>query len=448
VAAPTLAVERESFIPYTREELVDLCLADGKLCEEGSTQFRAFAELLAAYYNFQFHGQLETLKSNFAPFDPDQVAQPGEHKKSRRTAAVTGELKADRFFAALRETLECANYRALDDMAIQEAIANSALIDLKAEVDFNDFDQVVFYYRGATPTQLTVPWLYVLKRTLQTEVFAQVVLGIKFKDADYFQGRKVKVDKLNFTPGLIYLYMYKNIPRHDLELLFPNVQLNMNLLDRLLFVLPALGAGISVLYKLSSSIVLILGLLILLTLGSDYLSWLNLNEAQVEDHTPILFAFFTLSMALGGFAYKQYSSYQTRRMKFMKDVLDTLFFKNVASSSSVFHSVIDAAEEEETKEVLLVYYHLLTSPEPLTPGLLDRKIERWLAQKGAANVNFDVERTVDHMRDISVWCGTGERKAKDSALLTVDEIGYCRPLPLPEAKRLLDRLWDNLFQYA
>jgi hypothetical protein len=52
------------------------------------------------------------------------------------------------------------------------------------------------------------------------------------------------------------------------------------------------------------------------------------------------------------------------------------------------------------------------------------------------------------MRDISVWCGQGERRADDSALLTVDEIGYCRPLPLTEAKRLLDRLWDNLFQYA
>ena len=447
MATPAVPVERESFIPYTREELVDLCLADGKLREEGSAQFRAFAELLAAYYNFQFHGQLETLKSNFAPFDPDQVEQPAAQKKRIRPA-VTGELKADRFFATLSETLECANYRALDDRAIQEAIANSALIDLKAEVDFNDFDQVVFYYRGAKPTELTVPWLYVLKRTLQTEVFAQVVLGIKFKAADYFQERKVKVDKLNFTPGLIYLYMYKNIPRHDLELLFPNVQLNMNLLDRLLFVLPAVGAGISVLYKLSSSIVLILGLLILLTLGPSYLSWISLNEAQVEDHTPILFAFFTLTVALGGFAYKQYSGYQTRRMKFMKDVLDTLFFKNVASSSSVFHSVIDAAEEEETKEVLLVYYHLLTSPEPLTPGLLDRKIEQWLAQKGAANVNFDVERTIDHMRDISVWCGQGERRADDSALLTVDEIGYCRPLPLTEAKRLLDRLWDNLFQYA
>ena len=132
----------------------------------------------------------------------------------------------------------------------------------------------------------------------------------------------------------------------------------------------------------------------------------------------------------------------------MKDVLDTLFFKNVASSSSVFHTVIDAAEEEETKEVLLVYYHLLTSPEPLTPGLLDRKIEQWLAQKGAANVNFDVERTMDHMQDISVWCGLGERRTQDSALLTVDQTGYCRPLSLDEAKRLLDRLWDNLFQYA
>lgn len=448
MATPAASVERESFIPYTREELVELCLADGKLCEEGSAQFRAFAELLAAYYNFQFHGQLETLKSNFAPFDPDQANQPTGSRKSLRPATVAGELKADRFFAALRETLECANYRALDDMAIHDAIANAALIDLKADVDFNDFEQVVFYYRGATPTELTVPWLYVLKRTLQTEVFAQVVLGIKFKEADYFQAQKVKVDKLNFTPGRIYLYMYKNIPRHDLELLFPNVKLNMNLLDRLLFFLPAVGAGISVIYKLSSSVLLILGLLVLLTLGPSYLSWLNVSEAEIQDFTPILFAFFTLSVALGGFAYKQYSGYQTRRMKFMKDVLDTLFFKNVASSSSVFHSVIDAAEEEETKEVLLVYYHLLTSPEPLTPGLLDRKIERWLEQKGAANVNFDVDRTVDHMRDISVWCGRGERRADDSALLTVDEIGYCRPLSLAEAKRLLDRLWDNLFQYA
>ncbi|MEZ4737020.1 MAG: TMEM143 family protein [Caldilineaceae bacterium] len=448
MTAPAVVVERESFIPYSREELIDLCLADGKLCEEASAQFRAFAELLAAYYNFQFHGQLEVLKRNFAPFDPDQVEQATPLKKSRRPAVVTGELKADRFFAALRETLECANYRALDDMAIHDAIANSALIDLKAEVDFNEFDQVVFYYRGATPTELTLPWLYVLKRTVKTEIFAQVVLGIKFKDADYFQERKANVEKLNFTPGLVYLYMYKNIPRYDLELLFPNVKLNMKLLDRLFFILPALGAGISVIYKLSSSIVLVLGLLVLLTMGPSYLSWVNVNEEEIKDFTPVLFAFFTLSAALGGFAYKQYSSYQARRMKFMKDVLDTLFFKNVASGSSVFHTVIDAAEEEETKEVLLVYYHLLTSPEPLTPGLLDRKIERWLEQKGAANVNFDVERTIDHMRDISVWCGIGERHAADSALLTVDEIGYCRPLSLTDAKRLLDRLWDNLFQYA
>ena len=40
----------------------------------------------------------------------------------------------------------------------------------------------------------------------------------------------------------------------------------------------------------------------------------------------------------------------------------------------------DAAEEEETKEIILVYYHLLTSPDPLTPAQLDDRIERWMEE--------------------------------------------------------------------
>lgn len=437
----TTTTDCESFIPYTREELIDLCIEDGKLAADDVPKFRAFCELLAAYYNFYFHKHLETLKANYAPFDPDN-----DRNVAALSPVVASDIKVDRFVESLRYTLECANYRELDDRAFQEAIANSALIDLKTEVDFNDFDQVVFYYRGATPTELELTRFYVWKRKIQTALFANVVLGIKFKEAGYFHAQKRKLEKLNFTPGLMYLYLYKSIPKYDLELLFPNVQLHMNLIDRLLFILPALGAGISVIYKVSSSVILVAGLILLLTMGPTAVQWIGVHEEEIQDFTPILFAFFSLTVALGGFAVKQYFGYQTRRMKYMKDVMDTLFFKNMANNTSVFHTVVDAAEEEECKEIILVYYHLLTQPGKLTAATLDATIEGWLAQKEAPTVNFDIERTIQRMCDVRITLQDGDHA--ETALVCVDEQGHCHPLTLLDAKRLLDKLWDSAFQYA
>ncbi len=434
--------ESESFIPYTREELIDLCIEDGKLANEDIPKFRAFCELLAAYYNFQFHKHLETLKANYAPFDPDNVDHTAGVPE-----VIASDIKENRFVETLRYTLECANYRELDDTAIHEAIANSALVDLKTDIDFNDFDQVVFYYRGSTPTEIDLTRLYVWKKKIRTAVFANVVLGIKFKEASYFHEQKRKMEKLNFTPGLMYLYMYKNIPKYDLELLFPNVKLDMNLIDRLLFIIPALAAGASVIFKALPNLILVIGLVLLLGLGPSYAQWVGVYEDEVKDFVPILFAFFSLSVALGGFAVKQYFGYQTRRMKFMKDVMDTLFFKNMASNASVLYTVVDAAEEEECKEIILVYYHLLTQPAELTLDALDATIEGWLAQKdGTVTVNFDITRTIARMQAVNATFGEGDTTA--IALARVDDQGHCRVLSLLDAKRLLDKIWDNAFQYA
>ncbi len=439
VVAPS---ERESFIPYSREELIDLCIEDGRLATEEIPRFRAFCDILAAHFNFQFHKQLETLKRNYAPFDPDAVEQ-----KEGVNEAVASKMHVDRFAATMREVLEAANYTQLDDMAIHEAIENTALIDLHTEVDFNDFDEVVFYYRDAKPTTIEIKRFFLWKRKVETDVFAHVVLGIKYKDAAYFREQDRDLDKLNFTPGLMYLYMYKNIPRYDLELLFPTVQLRMNLIDRLMFVVPALGAGVMVLFKALPNLLLVLALILFLTLGPGWIDQIGVREEQIKDFTPVLFAFGSVATALGGFAFKQYSGYQTRRMKFMKDVTDTLFFKSLATNSSVFHTVIDSAEEEEAKEVILIYYHLLTSDVSCDPAELDATIEAWLAQKGAPAVNFDMDMVLRHMQAVRTTLCTEEHPARERALLEIEENGDCRVLSLPDAKRLLDKLWDEAFDY-
>ena len=130
----------------------------------------------------------------------------------------------------------------------------------------------------------------------------------------------------------------------------------------------------------------------------------------------------------------------------MKTVMDTLFFKNMANNTSVFHTVIDAAEEEETKEVILVYYHLLTHAGPLTPEALDSTIESWLAQKATTAVNFDIKHTIEAMTEVRTRLRATD--AHETALVRVDEAGHCHPLTLQDAKHLLDKIWDNAFQYA
>ena len=435
--------KREAFIPYSREELIELCIADGRLATEDIPRFRAFCEILAAHYNFQFHKQLETLKRNYAPFDPDAV----DHA-TLASEAVASDLRVERFAETLRAVLESANYTKLDDLAIHEAIANTALIDLQTEVDFNDFEEVVFYYREAKPTTLELKRFYFWKRKVATDIFSQVVLGIKYKNAAYFHQQKRKLDKLNFTPGLMYLYLYKNIPRYDLELLFPNVQLRMNLIDRLLFVLPALGAGVMMLMKALPNLLLVLALILFLTMGPEWLAETGVHEEQIKDFTPVLLAFFSVAAALGGFAFKQYSGYQTKRMKFMKDVTDTLFFKNLATNSSVFHTVIDSAEEEEAKEVILVYYHLLTTDVGCDPAELDASIEAWLAEKGAPAVDFDMAMVLQNMQGVHATLATkASAQPRETALLEIDDDGDCRVLCLLDAKRLLDQLWDEAFDY-
>ena len=435
--------KREAFIPYSREELIELCIADGRLATEDIPRFRAFCEILAAHYNFQFHKQLETLKRNYAPFDPDAV----DHA-TLASEAVASDLRVERFAETLRAVLESANYTKLDDLAIHEAIANTALIDLQTEVDFNDFEEVVFYYREAKPTTLELKRFYFWKRKVATDIFSQVVLGIKYKNAAYFHQQKRKLDKLNFTPGLMYLYLYKNIPRYDLELLFPNVQLRMNLIDRLLFVLPALGAGVMMLMKALPNLLLVLALILFLTMGPEWLAETGVHEEQIKDFTPVLLAFFSVAAALGGFAFKQYSGYQTKRMKFMKDVTDTLFFKNLATNSSVFHTVIDSAEEEEAKEVILVYYHLLTTDVGCDPAELDASIEGWLAEKGAPAVDFDMAMVLQNMQGVHATLATkASAQPRETALLEIDDDGDCRVLCLLDAKRLLDQLWDEAFDY-
>ncbi|HPO99072.1 MAG TPA: DUF3754 domain-containing protein, partial [bacterium] len=48
---------------------------------------------------------------------------------------------------------------------------------------------------------------------------------------------------MQFVPGQTYLLNFKNVPKADLEIIFPNVKISITLKDKLLFWVPAFAVA-------------------------------------------------------------------------------------------------------------------------------------------------------------------------------------------------------------
>ncbi|MEW6492805.1 MAG: DUF3754 domain-containing protein [Cyanobacteriota bacterium] len=437
--------DREAFIPYRRCDLIELCVKDGQLPATEVQKFRQFCSLLAAYYHFQFHSYLETLKANYAPFDPDADTKSLRETSPEERISMESQLVSD-----FKKILERANYIPLSKASLRRAFKERSLIALHTSVDFNDFDQMACYYRGDTFKLASIKKFF-RKVEKTVNVFERVALLLKFKNEAYFVNKKVKIESLSFTPGKTYVYLYKNIPKFDLEFLFPNVKTSMTWKDRLLFGVPAIGAAIPLILRVLPQLLLVLGVILFITIGPSPLEALRPSEKDLRDIVPVLLAILSLVVTLGGFAFKQYSSYKSKQIKFQKKVTETLFFKNLASNASVFGALIDAAEEEECKEILLVYYHLLTSNDELTAEQLDNQIEVWMDEKFGTRIDFDINGPLKNLEAIQgkiIKDGAQKGRIPEVPLLKRDSQGKCHVLPLDDALAVIDYIWDNAFLFT
>ena len=196
---------------------------------------------------------------------------------------------------------------------------------------------------------------------------------------------------------------------------------------------------------------LIIAVFFYVFLGDIPTSVIPVKEEEVKEITPLLVTTLSLLVTLGGFAFKQYSSYKSKQIKFQKNITETLFFRNMANNVGVFQYLIDAAEEEECKEIILVYYHLLTSTTLLNSEQLDDRIELWMEQKIGKKIDFNINNTLKNMESIRGKINLNSENpqaATEVKLLKQDEQNYLRVLSLEEATQLIDYIWDNAFRYV
>lgn len=431
---------REAYIPYLRDDLIAMCLKDGLLSDAQSKSFKELCEILTAHLHFEFLDYSEAVKKHYGPFDPDRDTIPMEEN-------IDLDHREEELIKLFRSSAERANYSEISKEEIEKCFNTVTLIDLDTSVDLDDFDRILCYARGDIDKTATVKKLFKTK-TVDVDILQRVLLLFKFKGEEYFASSKKKQKQRkesSFEPGKVYAYFYKDVPKYDLELLFPNVKVGMNLKQKLLFAVPAVGGSVGVLFKVIPQLLILIGVILFLIGGPDWLATTGLREETVSNFMPVMVALMGVAMALGGIAVKQWGGYRKKRIQLLKDVSEQLFFRNLATNRSVFHRVIDSAEEEEVKEMLLVFYHLISSPgEKLTKELLDVKIEQWMKERFGCIIDFDIDGPLGNLSKLR----GPDRNGNEVPLLQTDDDGVLNIVSLEDAKHIIDHIWDHHFDYA
>jgi len=411
-----LNVTKQRFIPFQKQDVITLCCQDDALNEHDVQTFKSICDLINSLLHLQFHRNLEALKYCYAPVNPDADTQTvfpvsKADKKQRETQLII-ELKA---------LLDAANFEEITRADLDRALLEESLFKIRLQVDFNDFEHILFFRRGESSKQETlVSWFGLSKKDIIFKNYERVVIYVKYKDQAYFdqQGRK----DLFFTPGSTLIKLFQDVPSADLEMLFPNTEVRMKTIDKVMIGVPAAVGGIVML-------VTKLGATFLLT-GALLAFWLGLSDDPVVLDQKSLLALAAGFGTLGGFLWKQFNNFKNRKIKFMKTLTDNLYFKNLDNNTGVFHRLIDAAEEEEGKEVILAYYFLLRAGTALTTTELDQAIESWFLQHQNTVIDFDIPDAI--------------RKLIELDMVDVSANKY-QAKSLDHVYQKLNQIWDDHF---
>jgi hypothetical protein len=406
-------MKREQYIPFDKEFLLEQQIAEYTADIRDAEGFKKLFDILEHYFHYEAFDLIRKLKQNYALFDPD--LNPKER------IGFIGKSDFTVFRETLLKVLERGNYSRVDQDTLTEAFKSSDLIGLKLAIDFDDFKEYGLYVRGHHKTSEKVTKFIFWKKEIEFEYYDRVMIYLNYNDANYFNEKKVRLSKLPFDPGCIVLKIFKRVPKNDLETIFPNAVPKMSATDKLLFWVPGIGGGISL---LSTKVIPALILMYAAYKSGESLDLLNSKTALNQ-------GLIALGI-LGGYLFRQYSSFVNKKIKFSKMLSDSLYFKNLGNNSGAFYSLLNSSEEEELKETILAYAFLNRSRNPLTAEELDFQIEYWFKTKLDTDLDFDVTDALFKLKN------TG---------LGIETNGKWEVIPIDKALIKIDEVWDGIFEY-
>ncbi|MCS7047601.1 MAG: TMEM143 family protein, partial [Gemmataceae bacterium] len=389
--------DREHYIPLRRRDLIELLCRDRDMTPALGEQFRRLAELLSATFHFEYHRVLEELKDEYAPFDPDACTKAITTLSPEQRAA-----KVDRLFARFAQLMERANFKRLDRQVILDAMREVSDWGLNMEVDFNVMERFDLYVRGDTKgtryrRRLSKFWRL---EAVQLPVYERLVLIVKLRPSKRLPG--------GIDTDDVFLKIFKDIPKMDLEMLLPGARMQMPGVARL---------------KLGGSIVSGLGLI----------TYNILKQALTAAALGWQF-FWGPLVAVFGYGYRQYYGYQSAKTTHTLRLTQSLYYQNLGNNLGVLFHLIDEAEEQETREALLAYFHLWrhAGERGWTATDLDNYVEMDLERIADIKVDFEIDDALAKLERLQLVAKNGDRYVA---------------VPIEQALERLDYAWDNYFKY-
>ncbi|NJO24243.1 MAG: DUF3754 domain-containing protein [Sphingomonadales bacterium] len=416
-SAAAAALAREKFLPVTRHALMDRLTQPGLWPNGDATQARRFMRYLDYWRRHSYTIKLLDLEQTYEPFSPDtdllhtRTFSPEERQGMQR-----------RLVARMSELLEQANFTRVNPEAFHVILTKESHYGLDLQVDIRAFEEVLIYYRGATTiTERHRDYrkAYLGWRETKVPVFQRLCIMFKLKPFDVrvrevMQERKVDskeaegiVKRLRkLLPGTVssdyvYIKLFKNMPRSDVEMIFPNTKVQFRLFDKVKFGVTA-GSGLGV--------------------GAVG----TISKIAVASNP------YTLVMALaglGGVAARQASNFINQRNRYMVVMARNLYFHSMADNRGVMTLLADRAAEEDIKEEMLLYSVLARRQVNIRDlKTVDNEIEQYLLQTFGIDVNFDDEDAL--------------KRLKQEGIVTELEDGTLQVLQPQDACARIDKLWD------
>jgi hypothetical protein len=416
-SAEALRNRREKFLPVTRHALLDRLTAPHLWPDGQAVHARRFIRYLDYWRRHSYTVKLLELEQTYEPFSPDS-----DLLKTRSFSAEERAVMQKRLVQQMAELLVQGNFTRVDPANVHFILTKDSAYGLDLEVDLQAFEEVLIYYRGATTIverRRDVRRAYMGWKEVHIPVFQRMFLLFKLKPFDVrvrevMQEKKIEkkeAEKLvrrlrgllpaTVTSDYIYIKLFKNMPRSDVEMIFPNTKVRFRLFDKLKFGVSA-GGGLGV------------GVF-----GTA-------TKVAVATNPYTLMAAIA---GLGGIALRQATNFLNQRTRYMVVLAQNLYFHAMADNRGVMTLLADRAAEEDIKEEMLLYGVLANERVNIRDlRQVDEAIEQYLKDTFGIDVDFDVEDALQRLKQEGI--------VKELADGTLDT------LPPREAALHIDKLWD------
>jgi hypothetical protein len=386
IVRPDASRPRERFIPVTTYALIDRLTTSQAWPHGQARAARRFFRYLDYWRRQQHSVGLANLLQAYEGFSPDSDLLI--------TRAFTPEERAALQKRVVREVesiLKQANYVRIDPSDVQMILTKESHYGLDLHVDFTAFEEILIYYRGATNRRDQRRSLrkFMRHEEFDVPIFQRLFLLFKLKP---FETRVLEIMKDQRLPRReaeklvrnlrsmipsevkdtnIYLKLFKNIPRSDVEMVFPNTRVKFRLLDKLRLGLTG-GAGVG--------------------MGAFGAA----GKIAVAASNPLVAA--GAVVGLGGILFRQAVNFLNQKQRYMVVMAQNLYFHAMADNRGVLIKLADRAAEEDVKEEILLYSVLAkeTAKHADLPAI-DAAIEQYLQTSFGVSVDFDLEDALSRL---------------------------------------------------